>query len=103
MTQVIVRYRVHPERVAENEELVREVYRELAESDPPGLRYATFKLPDGVSFIHIAETDAQHNPLPGLDSFRRFQADIGERCDEPPVVTELSEVGSFRLFGALPS
>ncbi len=40
MTQVIVRYRVHPERVGENEELVRD---------------------------------------------------------------ELSEVGSFRLFGALPS
>jgi hypothetical protein len=28
-----------------------------------------------------------------------FQDNIGDRCDDPPVVTELSEVGSFRLFG----
>jgi len=103
MKQVMVRYRVQPERVAENEELVRAVYRELAEIDPEGLRYATFKLADGVSFMHLAETDGEHSPLPGLAAFKRFQAGIRERCEEPPVVTELSEVGSYRLFGASPS
>jgi hypothetical protein len=32
-------------------------------------------------------------------AFQRFQEDIRARCDEPPVVTTLSEVGSFRLLG----
>jgi hypothetical protein len=37
--------------------------------------------------------------MPRLDALKEFQKDIEERCDEPPVVTELSEIGSFR-FGA---
>ena len=98
MRHVMVSYRVAPERVAENEELVRAVYRELEESRPAGLRYATFKLPDGVSFVHVAETSEGHNPLPELEAFRRFQAGIGERCEEPPLVSELSAIGSFGLF-----
>jgi hypothetical protein len=53
-----------------------------------------------VSFVHIAsvETEDGRSPLPTLDAFRRFQERIGERCDQPPVVTELSEVGSYRLL-----
>jgi hypothetical protein len=96
----MVRYKVKPERVAENEELVRAVYDELAQTQPDGLRYATFKLDDGVSFVHIAETDGESSPLTQVVAFRRFQQDIAERCDERPVVTTLTEVGSFRLFGA---
>ena len=51
MRRVMVRYRVKPDRVEENEELVRSVYEELRRTRPEGLRYATFKLEDGVSFI----------------------------------------------------
>ncbi len=95
MRQVMVQYRVHPDRVAENEELVRAVYDELAASQPDGLRYATFKLPDGVTFVHVARHD-EPNPLAGVAAFQAFQAGIRDRCDEPPVVTELHEVGSYR-------
>jgi hypothetical protein len=98
MKRVIVRYKVKPDRVAENEALVRAVYDELQRTAPDGLRYATFKLEDGVSFVHLAETEDERNPLSGLDAFKEFQKDIGSRCDEPPVVTELSEIGSYRLF-----
>jgi hypothetical protein len=97
MRRVMVRYRVRPERVAENEELVRAVYAELAASSPDGLRYATFKLPDGVTFVHLAEHDAE-NPLRAVSAFQRFQEGIDERCDEPPVATELDEVGAYRFF-----
>jgi hypothetical protein len=97
MRRVMVRYRVRPERVAENEELVRAVYAELAISSPDGLRYATFKLPDGVTFVHLAEHDAE-NPLRAVAAFQRFQEGIEERCDEPPVATELEEVGAYRFF-----
>ena len=98
MRQVMVRYSVKPERVAENEELVRAVYDELSSTDPAGLRYATFKLDDGVSFLHLASTEDGQNPLPQLKAFKRFQENIADRCDERPVVTELSEIGSFRVF-----
>ena len=94
MRRVMVRYKVKPEQVARNEELVRAVYAELHRVEPDGLRYATFKLPDGVTFIHLADTDGD-NPLTELAAFKAFQAGVRERCDEPPVVSELSEVGSF--------
>jgi hypothetical protein len=98
MPQVMVRYRVKPERVAENEELVRAVYAELAASRPDGLRYATFKLPDGVTFVHVAE-HGEDNPLPKLASFQQFQEGIQERCDEPPAPAALTEIGSYRMVG----
>jgi hypothetical protein len=94
----MVRYKVKPDRAAENEELVRAVYDELHRTDPAGLRYATFKLEDGVSFVHLASTEDGHNPLPDVQAFKRFQENIAERCDEPPVVTQLHEVGSFHLL-----
>jgi hypothetical protein len=34
-----------------------------------------------------------------LPAFQRFREGIRERCQEAPVVTELHELGSFRLFG----
>ena len=99
MPHVMVRYRVHADRVAENEQLVRAVYEELAASRPDGLHYATFKLPDGVTFVHLAQHD-EPNPLSTSAAFQRFQEGIKDRCDVPPEVTHLDEVGSYRLFGA---
>jgi hypothetical protein len=96
--RVMVRYRVKPDRVAENEELVKAVYEELHRSEPSGLRYGTFQLDDGVTFVHLAEHDADDNPLPGLEAFKQFQKDLQARCDEPPVVAELREIGSYRFF-----
>ena len=94
MRRVMVRYKVRPERVAENEELVRAVYEELGRAAPDGFRYATFRLDDGVSFVHMALGES---PLGQLAAFQRFQENIRERCDEPPVAVELNEVGSYRL------
>jgi hypothetical protein len=100
MRSVIVRYRVKPDRVKENEALVRAVYEELARTAPAGLRYATFRLDDGVSFVHLAmsETEDGRNPLLDVEAFRKFLSGISERCDQQPVTTELTEIGSFRLF-----
>jgi len=98
MKHVMVRYRVRPERAAENEALVKTVYEELAVVQPEGLGYATFKLPDGVTFVHIARHD-DDNPLPRVAAFQRFQEDIRDRCDEPPAATEVQEIGSYRAFG----
>jgi hypothetical protein len=96
MRQVMVRYKVKSDRAAENEELVRAVYDELHRTEPAGLRYATFQLDDGVSFVHLASTDDGQNPLPQVEAFQRFQENIRDRCDEVPVVAQLREIGSFR-------
>jgi hypothetical protein len=99
MRRVMVRYEVKPGRTAENEELVCAVYEELARTAPEGLRYATFRLDDGVGFVHLAETEDGHNPLTDVEAFGRFQDGIRERCAQPPTVTELHEVGSYRFHG----
>jgi hypothetical protein len=102
MKTVMVRYKVKPERVAENEALVRAVYDELDKAKPAGLRYATFRLDDGVGFVHIAsiETDDGQSPLAEIEAFGRFTENIRERCDEQPVTAEISEIASFRFFAA---
>ena len=100
MRTVMVRYRVKPEHVASNEQAVRRVYEELAQARPEGFRYATFKLDDGVSFVHFAFQEGERSPLADVDAFRRFQDGIGERCDEPPALSHLEQVGSFGFDGA---
>jgi len=82
--------------VVENEELVRAVYEELQRTQPPGMRYATFQLDDGLSFVHIHSSDGD-NPLTELASFKAFQQGIAERCDEAPKVSELREIGNYRF------
>lgn len=101
MKRIMVRYKVKADRAAENEALVRDVFESLNRDNPDGIRYVTFKLDDGVSFVHIAsiETGDGSNPLGGLEAFKTFQAEIKDRCEEPPVATPLSEVGSFGVFG----
>jgi hypothetical protein len=93
----MVRYRVKADQVAANEALVRAVYEELRQAQPSGFRYATFKLDDGVSFVHIALVEGGGNPLAQIEAFNEFQKGIEDRCDQPPVVAQLDEVGSFGL------
>jgi hypothetical protein len=101
MRRVIVEYKLKPGRAAENEQLIGAVYEELHRSEPSGLHYATFKLEDGLTYVHIAaEADDRELSLSELPAFGRFSADISERCAEPPRLRELSEVGSFALLGA---
>lgn len=98
MASSMVRYKVRPDRVDENVALVEAVYAQLARERPEGLHYATFRLPDGVSFMHVViETDEPGRILGELEAFRTFGADIADRCDEPPVVTEITLVGSFAV------
>jgi hypothetical protein len=94
-----VRYRVKPDRVEENADLVRAVYAELGAERPEGFRYATFLLEDGVTFVHLAVTEGGHEaPLPQLPAFQRFLEGIRERCDEPPQTFKPREqVGSYGL------
>jgi len=96
----MVRYRVKPDQAARNEELVQAVFEELERTGPAGVRYATFTLPDGVSFVHLVsvETEDGHNPLSDVKAFNEFQENVRDRCEDDPIATELREIGSYRLF-----
>jgi hypothetical protein len=100
MKRVMVRYTVKPERVEENERLIEGVFAQLHREQPAGIRYASFKLSDGVSFVHIAciEVSDGANPLTALEAFKQFAGTLGERRVDPPTTVELHEVGSYRLF-----
>jgi hypothetical protein len=94
----MVRYKVQPDRAAENESLVKAVYEQLNRERPAGLHYATFVLPDGVSFMHIViDTDQPGRVLGEVAAFKAFAAEVESRCEEPPVVTELTVVGSYNV------
>jgi hypothetical protein len=96
--QHIIRYKIKPTQVARHEELDRAVHDELARSRPAGLRYATFRLDDGVSFLHLVqEADDATDSLPSVAAFNEFRADLRERCDEVPVRAELTIVGAYEL------
>ena len=98
MGSSMVRYKVRPDRADENVALVQAVYAQLDRERPEGLHYATFRLPDGVSFMHVVvESDQPGRILNELEAFRAFTADIEGRCEEPPVATEITLVGSYAI------
>ena len=96
MKTVMVRYKLKPESVADNEALIKQVFVQLAQNKPDGMRYQVFKQPDGVSFVHLsAFDDPNGNPLTKLDAFKAFTAGIKERCEELPVTVELQQIGRY--------
>jgi hypothetical protein len=101
MKRLMVRYRVKVGLAAENERYIARVFEQLERERPAGIRYASFKLEDGVSFVHIVslETADGRNPLTELSAFKAFTAGVKERCDEPPIAAELNEIGSYGFFG----
>ena len=93
--QLIIRYRTRPEAADENNRLIEAVFASLAEAKPSGFAYSTYRLIDGVSFVHLARFDTAENPLATLPAFAEFQRELAGRCAEPPVATEATVVGSY--------
>lgn len=100
MKTTIVRYKVKADRAEENKKFIRGVFDELDSSKPAGLRYVSFNLEDGLTFVHIAvvETPDGASPLQETDAFKAFVENIKDRCDEPPAAAAAEIVGSYRLF-----
>ncbi len=100
METTVVRYKVKADRADENRQFIKKVFAQLDEDKPDGLRYVSFNLDDGLSFVHIAvvETADGKNPLAETSAFQDFLSEIKDRCDEPPVATKADIVGSYRLF-----
>lgn len=99
MSTVVVRYRPKSDRADENQRLVEAVFAELAAADPGGVRYAAFRHDDGT-FVHIADIEAEPNPLGTIAAFAAFQDGIAERCEDGagPNPQPAKLVGSYRFL-----
>jgi len=97
MSATMVKYRVKPDRSEENVELIRAVYAELDDGQFPHIRYSTWMLEDGVTFVHVASVDGEGRaPLSDISSFRKFREGLDERCENGPEFTQLTtKLGSY--------
>ena len=100
MINVIVTYTVKPDRVEENERLVRAVYEGLREIGDPDVHYGTFKKEDGQTFVHVASFPSPDKQavLSTSPAFQAFQADLRDRCLVPPDPQPLEHIGSYGLI-----
>jgi hypothetical protein len=96
MRHVMVRYTTRADQADENARLITEVFESLQRSAPPGLSYASYRLDDGVSFVHVASiADPDKNPLRQLAEFNTFTAGVRDRCEVLPVTTVLTQLGQY--------
>jgi hypothetical protein len=96
---IVVQYRPRPDAVDANQALIEDVFAELTAKRPDGLRYLSLRLDDGT-FVHIAQTDGDTNPLLALGSFRAFSSTVDQRCDtnDGPRAQPAHIVGHYRAF-----
>jgi hypothetical protein len=99
MNAIVVRYQAKPDRADENQKLIEAVFAELDERQPEGFTYKVFRLEDGVSFVHVViehEDVEKPDSLQDVPAFQAFVANIGERCDVPPLAMGATIVGGYR-------
>lgn len=101
----LIRYRLKPEHAARNDELLGAVFDELVRVKPAGLRYAAYKLSDGVSYVHLVALEPQAGEahlMSQIAALKDFHAGIRERCDEAPTRETLTVVGQHGFSDPAP-
>lgn len=99
MSVLTVRATLKQEHVADAEAAVRRMFAAIAREGLEGIRYASIKLADGVTFVAMLEIeDGVENPLPALPEAQEFYASLPGWYAEPPEVGPGTVIGSYRLF-----
>ena len=99
MNVLTVRAKLKEEHVAEAEAAVERMFAAIERERLEGIRYASVKLEDGVTFLALLEIeDGVENPLPGLPEAQEFYDSLPGWYAEPPEVGPATVVGSYRLF-----
>jgi hypothetical protein len=94
MKTVMVQYTAKPEFVETNRSNISNVMAELRRVNDAGIKYSTFILEDGQTFIHFAlfrDEDGQKK-LNELESFKKFGAELkasGPIAPPKPLVLSL--------------
>lgn len=95
MPTQIIRYRVaDQDKAEENVRLVEEIFAELARERPGGLTYQSYRLDDGLTFVHVVTTD-DLQALMRFESFLAFTQTLGGRLDGVPHREQATPVGFF--------
>jgi hypothetical protein len=45
--------------------------------------------------MHISESEGEESPMAGLASVQEFRRELADRCEEQPVLAELTEIESY--------
>jgi hypothetical protein len=99
MNVITVRATLKEEHVADAEAAAKRMFAAIEREGIEGVRYASIKLQDGVTFLALLELeDGMENPLPGLPEAQEFYASLPGWYTEPPEVGPGTVVGSYRLF-----
>jgi hypothetical protein len=95
----MIRAKVKAESVDDIEAATEKMFGAVQAAQPEGVKYASTRLPDGVSVVALlALDDPADNPLLAFPEFRDFQEQLPEWLAEPPTVEELTVIGSYELF-----
>ncbi|MGW0811219.1 hypothetical protein [Nonomuraea sp. NPDC002799] len=95
----MIRPKVKAASVDELEASIDRMFAAIERVKPDGVRYASCKLADGVTFVVLlALDDGIDNPLLAVPEFREFQENLREWIVEPPIPDELTVLGTYRLF-----
>jgi hypothetical protein len=97
MKIVRVIYTTRPGYVAANQANIANIVEELRELKHPGIKYGAYLLPDGKTFMHFDqfESEAAHAVLTGLESFKKFAAELeASDLEAQPKLELLSLVAS---------
>jgi dihydropteroate synthase len=98
MTVMMIRAKVNADNVAEVEAAVEQTFAAIEKAQPAGVRYASTKLDDGVTFVVLLSLENTNNPLETIPEFVEFQTKLKGWIVEPPTAERLAVVGSYRLF-----
>jgi hypothetical protein len=73
-----VQYTTSLEYSTTNQENIRQIVNELRQLNHPGIKYSTYLLPDGKTFMHLDqfENEEAHQVLQSLESFKKFSAEL---------------------------
>jgi quinol monooxygenase YgiN len=102
MKAVKVQYTVKPEYADTNKRNIRKVMEDLQEIANPGIRYSSFVLDDGNTFVHfgVYSDQAAMDVLNNLPSFQFFRDQLkASGPDAPPKADDLNLVdSSYEIF-----
>ncbi|MEO5595179.1 MAG: hypothetical protein ABIR15_11090 [Chitinophagaceae bacterium] len=84
-----------------NQQNIRLVADELKQLNHPGIKYSTYLMPDGKTFMHFDqfENEEAHLVLQELDSFKKFATELwASSLEIEPQLELLSLVASTEAF-----
>ena len=91
----VIRYVTKAECADENARLIGAVFADLDALEPEGLQYKSFRLDDGLTFVHVVTMTGEGNPLLASEAFQAFSSTVADRCTEGPLALGATTLGDY--------